>query len=336
MNAFASSSRPGIRAKILPRFPSRVTAEAPVVVTKSNGNYAFTYDSTGIADRTSPDLVNDKVLVDTSIGLRRVAIGQLVPDVPVATTTVAGVVLATSDINVGTDGAMVIGTSAVTTAKIADDAVTTDKIADSNVTTDKIADANVTLAKLASSAYGTSGANKLLQLNGTGQLPALDGSNLTNVSATLPTGVPVARSYAEYTTNASLTTVLPYDDTIPQVTEGTQVLSVSHTPVSTTNRLRIRIEGFGAANGVIPMGMALFVNGASNAVRSSFVVGPASDYIVYFGMVYEYVPGSTSAQTLTVRVGPNSGAMRMNGDIAGGRKGGGTAAMTIVVEEIKA
>lgn len=45
-----------------------------------------------------------------------------------------------------------------------------------------LADGSITLAKLASSAYGTSGANKLLQLDGTGKLPAVDGSQLTGIS----------------------------------------------------------------------------------------------------------------------------------------------------------
>lgn len=45
-----------------------------------------------------------------------------------------------------------------------------------------LADGSITLAKLASSVYGTSGANKLLQLDGTGKLPAVDGSQLTGLN----------------------------------------------------------------------------------------------------------------------------------------------------------
>jgi hypothetical protein len=43
-------------------------------------------------------------------------------------------------------------------------------------------DGTITLAKLAASAYGTSGANKLLQLDGSGKLPAVDGSQLTGIA----------------------------------------------------------------------------------------------------------------------------------------------------------
>lgn len=45
-----------------------------------------------------------------------------------------------------------------------------------------LADGSVTLPKLATSVYGTSGANKLLQLDGTGKLPPLDGSQLTGLN----------------------------------------------------------------------------------------------------------------------------------------------------------
>ena len=65
-----------------------------------------------------------------------------------------------------------ISDNAVTTAKILDANVTDVKLATNSVTTTKIVDGNVTVAKLASS----------------GVLPALDGSNLINL--TIPEGVP--------------------------------------------------------------------------------------------------------------------------------------------------
>lgn len=91
-----------------------------------------------------------------------------------------------------------VADGSITTANIADANVTALKIADSAVTTIKINDGAVTLAKLAA-IYGTSGANKLLQLDGTGKLPEVDGSQLTN----LPTPSVVATSSATSSLNAS-------------------------------------------------------------------------------------------------------------------------------------
>lgn len=56
-----------------------------------------------------------------------------------------------------------------------------------SVSTAKIQDGAVTLAKLLSTIYGTSGANKLLQLDATGKIPALDGSQITGI-ITMPVG----------------------------------------------------------------------------------------------------------------------------------------------------
>ena len=44
-----------------------------------------------------------------------------------------------------------------------------------------------------------------------------------------------ARSYAELLTAASLSTTIPYDDTIPQITEGTEILTATITPKSTAS-----------------------------------------------------------------------------------------------------
>lgn len=83
----------------------------------------------------------------------------------------------------GTNNIEVVWSTPLAIGTPSDGTVTTAKIADANVTTAKIADGSITLAKLLSSIYGTSGANKLLQLDAAGKLPAIDGSQLTGISA---------------------------------------------------------------------------------------------------------------------------------------------------------
>lgn len=144
----------------------------------------------------------------------------------------------------------------------------------------------------------------------------------------------INRAYAEYTTNADIATAIPLDDTIPQVGEGTQILSVAITPVSNTSRLRIRFNGFGSVSALNDvMVAAIFVNGAANAVAAGFGSNaPAAGTTVNTTLEYEYVPGSTAAQTITVRVGPTTGTLRLNGTTAA-RRLGGAARSTVVVEE---
>lgn len=200
------------------------------------------------------------------------------------------------------------------------------------VTETKIINDAVTDAKLANMAAGTvkgraAGA-------GTGDPGSLTGDQVRD--SILPTGFVVDRAYAEYTASASITTVLPLDDTIPQVGEGVEILSAAITPKSATNRIRVRVAGFGSMNATNYIVMALFVNAGANAIRSTVTVITAADLMAPICMEYEEVAGSVAARTYTVRVGPGAaGTMRLNGTSAA-RRFGGTAATTIVVEEIKA
>lgn len=212
-----------------------------------------------------------------------------------------------------------------------DGSVTEPKIANSAVTTNKLLDGAVTYAKL----QDISAALRLLgrKTSGAGDTEEISSAELRDLF--LPTGSVVDSVTAVYTSNADITTVIPTDDTIPQNTEGTQILSVSITPKSTTNKLRIRYSGFGGVNGVAPWSVAVF-NGAANAIHAAAFVTPVSNYYDAFAGEVEYTPGSTSSQTITVRVGP-SGAqtLRLNG-LPTARLFGGVAGVRLVVEEIKA
>jgi hypothetical protein len=151
------------------------------------------------------------------------------------------------------------------------------------------------------------------------------------------TGRVIARAYAEYTTNAALTTAIPIDNTVPQNTEGTQIISVSFTPKTVTNRIRLRFQGeFGANATPCSVVAAVFSSASAGALRSVLITSPTADYATPIALEYEYVPGVTTALTFSVRVGPTTGfTMRMNGTTAGGFMGG-TMGATLVIEEIAA
>lgn len=179
-------------------------------------------------------------------------------------------------------------------------------------------------------ASGDAAANKYLKASGAwAALASLD----------LPAGTILDRAYGEYTANTSLTTAIPYDDTIPQNTEGTQILSVSITPKKTTSRVRVTFRGFGASDGSTGglILAALYRNSGADAINAtvSACLTPTNG-IVNMVMGFEDSPGSTSAQTYNIRVGPNAaGNSRMNGTSAA-RLFGGVARATLVLEEIAA
>lgn len=150
-----------------------------------------------------------------------------------------------------------------------------------------------------------------------------------------PTGAVVNSVTATYATNANLTTILPGDDTIPTSSEGTEILSASITPKTTTNKLRCRFSGFGttAANTYTFVG-ALYQG--TTCIDFALLFPSVANQTLQMVMEAEYTPGVTTSQTISVRIGPGAaGTVRMNGTTAA-RFGGGSANCTLVVEEIKA
>lgn len=152
----------------------------------------------------------------------------------------------------------------------------------------------------------------------------------------LPNGCVVDTVIGTYATNADLSTTIPADDTIPQNTEGTQIISVSITPKTTTNKLRVRFAASGASVGSAQaMIAALFKDSVANALVAGLTWPTSAAFQERLGFEYEFVPGATSALTLAVRVGAGSGTMRLNGTGAGRYLGGAQQAV-LTVDEIKA
>jgi hypothetical protein len=151
-----------------------------------------------------------------------------------------------------------------------------------------------------------------------------------------PGGV-IQTSYAEYLANTDLTTVIPVDDTIPQNTEGTEILTATITPKFSTSRILVQFQGYGSVNTPSMHFIAgLFRDAAADAlaaVFSSYMHIAAT--IGVAALVYSDSPSTTSAITYRIRVGPQSAAtIRMNGTIVS-RYFGGVGRSTLVVQEIK-
>lgn len=178
-------------------------------------------------------------------------------------------------------------------------------------------------------------ANNVVQLDGTAKLPAVDGSALTNVSG----GKIVSRYYAEYTTYSSTATDLPADDTIPQNTEGVEILTLTTGTLSAaTNRLRITYGGCFTSDVTGAKCTAALFDGATDAIHAitSTRASASNSHPYPLNGVHEYAPGATTAKTISVRYGANSSdTMYVNG-IHTGRLFGGVLAWTLVVEEIEA
>lgn len=155
--------------------------------------------------------------------------------------------------------------------------------------------------------------------------PSNAGSTVQVVEAT-----PVA---TVVTVNASI----PLDNTIPQNTEGVEVITASITPTSATNRLRIEFEASGGTSGALYGVAALFQDSTAGAISASCTsyVGLNLDGGIFLSLVYEMAAGTTSATTFKIRAGASSNVIYINGNAGGTRVFGGVSFARLRITEIK-
>ena len=128
------------------------------------------------------------------------------------------------------------------------------------------------------------------------------------------------------------TTVMPSDDTIPQIGEGTEFLTISVTPANTANRLEISGILLLSATTAADMTVALFQDATANALAAwgQWFVANTMQGVAFH---YEMAAGTTSATTFRLRAGIDiAGTVGING-YSGGRIYGGVAQSFVLVKE---
>lgn len=128
---------------------------------------------------------------------------------------------------------------------------------------------------------------------------------------------------------------IPNDDTIPQINEGDQILSLTFTPKYSNSVLDIEVVVNAAVNdGNGSITIALFKNSNTNAIASCFNVQAIGGALqqVRIGLP-NYVAETTSPISFTVRIG-GSATYTLNGS-KGGSLYGGTLFSYIKITEIK-
>jgi len=136
------------------------------------------------------------------------------------------------------------------------------------------------------------------------------------------------------------TTAIPLDDTIPQITEGTEYMSLAITPLFADSTLVIEVNAM-LANTLAAKNMtgAIFKTGVSDALGVMTENNNAASGSQFLVVEASIVSGSTSAQTFTFRMGSNDtttpGTTTLNGR-SGARLFGATQKSYIKITEYKA
>lgn len=131
------------------------------------------------------------------------------------------------------------------------------------------------------------------------------------------------------------TTNFPEDDTIPQITEGNEWMTLAITPTSATNKLKIDVVVHQSTNGCSHNQVALFQDSTANALAVGFFTDTHYNNQMYcIAFTYYMTAGTTSSTTFKVRGGNGGGGTATFNGIGGSRKFGGVLSSSITITEI--
>ena len=135
-------------------------------------------------------------------------------------------------------------------------------------------------------------------------------------------------------TNGSGANNMPWDDSIPQITEGQEILTAAITPTSALNRLSIScsVDELNANNTAYVVA-ALFRDAVADALAATAVIQAAINYPLQVALNHNMIAGTTSAITFRLRIGADGGKTVYWLADSGGRNLGGVSAVRIVIKE---
>lgn len=134
---------------------------------------------------------------------------------------------------------------------------------------------------------------------------------------------------------ATGTTQIPYDNSIPQNTEGNEYMTLAFTPLRADSTLLIESTAIAAGTAATQevITMALFIDSTANALAASTQCYPAPNYAMTLSINHTMASPGTSEVTFKIRLGlRTSGTLTFNG-VNGTRLFGGVSNSTIKITE---
>ena len=225
-----------------------------------------------------------------------------------------------------------------TAAGVADGAITTEKLANEVLAANgsgraKMMDAYVTLAKLSTDTFTSAIADSLL--DHADQLFGYNGTEFRKYAGNVvvPPGSVIQTKYGEYTPNNNLET-MPWGDNIPQITEGSEIISLSITPRFASSQIYADFATTASSPGQNNAIAALFRAPVSSAIAATETIIHNTNYRAPLVLRYLDSPATTTSVTYKIRAGGQPNFIRLNGN-SSGRLLGGAMRATLVLQEIK-
>ena len=181
--------------------------------------------------------------------------------------------------------------------------------------------------------YGTSTAIPVISVDAKGRVTTLSTAALGS------TGKVLQVIKANTTSVITCGTTIPWDDTIPQNTEGNEVLTATITPLSATSTIHIRflcsgnVSSSSGANGLMA---ALFKDSDAGAISVFGVPVNGSSWQTTVSLIHYVSSATTTSRTYKIRVGMNTNTFYVNGNSSGVRVFGGASSAILELWEVEA
>ncbi len=136
-------------------------------------------------------------------------------------------------------------------------------------------------------------------------------------------------------TLATTTSTIPQDNTIPQITEGAEFMTVAITPTASANKLHIQVTFEVSASVIAHTIGALFQDSTANALATVCGVSAGANNMSTICFSHFMTAGTTSSTTFRFRAGNSTaggGTLTFNGNNSA-QLFGGTFASSMVVTE---
>ena len=132
------------------------------------------------------------------------------------------------------------------------------------------------------------------------------------------------------TDEVSTSLTIPTDGTIPQITEGEELISLAFTPTSATAKLLIEFTSFFNSDGTNNIVAAIFQNGVSDALNYEMLTSNGAANCWAFALRVVVDASSVTARTFSVRYGGDGGTTYcLNQYNSSPGRRGGSAVLTV-------
>lgn len=182
---------------------------------------------------------------------------------------------------------------------------------------------------IANLASGTPTGSKFIRDDGSLQVP------FTPSAANALAGSVVQYQRGVIATVVTCATAIPNDDTIPQITEGNEVVTVSITPTNANNLLIIKAGASFFTGSAQPAFGAIFQDAIADALSARVASYISTNESGLVAVSHKMVAGGTSPITFRFRVGGATNTLYVNGNNSGNRILGGVQVAEIEVWEVK-